>query len=1577
MQLKIFTVTIGAEISNETVLESLLELTLQDSINPQIVHTDLEVTVSNGHLLEESPLSAPRLLRVLQLLSKTIIVKVSGEQNIDDLELIVTDMYPYTRSETAPMEKNYKPLHNMYIGQGNPENDANYTAPFRTKLLNINLHSIIDAELQFSYDSSINIIFSDDKNPIRLVNSRWSLNENGILAILADRRQTKDTNTYSEKAFYRTELIPAYNSIPLVTFNGLLIGGQLPGGGYRYFFRYVTADGAESDICEESRLVEVHKGDKPTNSVGVQSSERTTLYSSFTLTNLDNSFFGIRVYYTVAAGESNAIITAYKINSPFLIRDGKCEIVHNGIEPVTLIEKNSLLITYSDIARAKTIGASNNRLLAANIDLEGLYLEEDAIRAASVEIYENEFDIKHSLDIKGDQNENYANPIFTYEKLGYWKGETYELGVILVSGRAQSVVYPLHGIDNFRGNAVYNQDLLGNLNSEFYEQGENSLGVYRTNDSLAGLWTVDEKDITFKGTHLKAKINYLLQFPEGKVSKQLEYDTGLSIVYDTYRGRYFIDGITSLNASSGVPYLIDMKPELPAPSSSTTLYFSNIDGTASSFLLTTEGTVLSGHAIKAETVLTDQCGTDTIKPAYDGFFFVRRIRKKDKLAQGIMTAAATIPIVSTVHPDSAAAIAGNWTGIGINSPEFNNSVTIVPTPKALMPFGTESFNWEAVKKSGVIDFVVRAPILNYEDMNSWAFYCPDIDCAPQQAATEFDSGKKGVSIRTDVIPTVFEFISKDSLVKNQPIYLKIAGDFEDVNNYQWKFEVDATFVETGSFNPADRSFSAMIDRHLYIWQDKAVNAYPNYTAYIDIAHDANENVFKPDNKIFRSAVLGMYGDEEKLTEKNDTASTSDTLPRIDSWMWEGRAPGNSINYGRYVGIRIPSYEVGLEALNMIPSFTDDSSNYPWNNRKYESSLTTTKMTDDPTQSYGHIVDIYNSVNGTHLTGPAWASKYAGDESSYYTSISRRYSMDEFPTDSQTALFIDLYGGDCYLGQQWKQVWSPRGIPEFPHATEMDPFRIDRRALGLLSYGFAIPIPVQSNYNFNIRTRDKSNATEYNLLKRERSFLPLKKEIRGDKLVETGTFQFGYDVNAIPSAPYYRLNSFSPYIKLLFPNRVYASNPGIESVFWNGFTVFTGLNFKDYNSEHGYISKIVVLNNYTFLIYHHGIAQIGVNERSMVSGDTGGVFTDSVDVLSPKSNVISDKYGSQHLHSVTTSIAYVYGVDAINKKIWRVNPKGVTLLSDLKIQALLTEIIDEMQAAAEHNNGVFDIYTHYDVLKNDISFTFNVKDSFGTPLAARTLIYSETLSVWVTETNDTRNFLFKSNEDRYSFNAMTDLGGLYKYYRGETNPENSYYNKFYGTVYDASIKFNIIDNPGIAKVFENMFIISNDAMPYAANYTIENIKGEKTQTFIPYTNVAYIVPGVEVSGNVDEDFFTLNDPAPILKWTGELLDAGDFLTIGGDYFVCMGQDGDMLYVDRFLTKAYASKALMLGYKNSIRIATASYEDTFTKITIRTLESGSPSKLYTPRGKHTQVELLYEGMAPLFLDKVITSYSTSHS
>ena len=66
-----------------------------------------------------------------------------------------------------------------------------------TELLNFSLNNPVQIEIQPSYDGSVNLILNDDRNPPRLINSRFSTKELNTYEIV-DRIGDNDTNIYDD-----------------------------------------------------------------------------------------------------------------------------------------------------------------------------------------------------------------------------------------------------------------------------------------------------------------------------------------------------------------------------------------------------------------------------------------------------------------------------------------------------------------------------------------------------------------------------------------------------------------------------------------------------------------------------------------------------------------------------------------------------------------------------------------------------------------------------------------------------------------------------------------------------------------------------------------------------------------------------------------------------------------------------------------------------------------------------------------------------------------------------------------------------------------------------------------------------------------------------------------------------------------------------------------------------------------------------------------------------------------------------------------------------------------------------------
>jgi len=151
-----------------------------------------------------------------------------------------------------------------------------------------------------------------------------------------------------------------------------------------------------------------------------------------------------------------------------------------------------------------------------------------------------------------------------------------------------------------------------------------------------------------------------------------------------------------------------------------------------------------------------------------------------------------------------------------------------------------------------------------------------------------------------------------------------------------------------------------------------------------------------------------------------------------------------------------------------------------------------------------------------------------------------------------------------------------------------------------------------------------------------------------------------------------------------------------------------------------------------VVFEHAIGIAVVNERILAgSGDGEPVFINTKNVLPEELTIISDTYGTQWGDSVVKSEAgYVYGVDTIAKKIWRVKGEQLEILSDFKVNKFLVDNITLGERELYPIIGLKDVKTHYNNNKKDVIFTF-YDDVYKDEEKVWSLCYNELLGEFVT------------------------------------------------------------------------------------------------------------------------------------------------------------------------------------------------------------------------------------------------------
>ena len=260
------------------------------------------------------------------------------------LELEGSQTNSYTLNKTGALQNAYMPLQNLIT-----KDDI---GDFTTFGLNFDPHNPVDIIVTDEYDGSQNLIINDDVNDPRLINTRLSVQENHTFLIPEHSGNTV-TNVYDDNTLDRDiSLLKLYNTIPTLTFNGLVEGGSFPCGSYVFYFKLSDADGNMTNTIQESGIVQMHIGpiNSPKVRMGMQD-ENSEKSASFTLEGIDAGFDYIRVFYErVSSDNSGAVVPLYyMIDQNFPIINGKAELTLTGEEQTLSVSKSDIQNEFADI----------------------------------------------------------------------------------------------------------------------------------------------------------------------------------------------------------------------------------------------------------------------------------------------------------------------------------------------------------------------------------------------------------------------------------------------------------------------------------------------------------------------------------------------------------------------------------------------------------------------------------------------------------------------------------------------------------------------------------------------------------------------------------------------------------------------------------------------------------------------------------------------------------------------------------------------------------------------------------------------------------------------------------------------------------------------------------------------------------------------------------------------------------------------------------------------------------------------------------------------------------------------------
>lgn len=267
-------------------------------------------------------------------------------------------------AQEGDMAHEYGPLRNVITSDGK-------IVEFDTDEIDVDLNNPLNIECQPSYDGTVNLIINDDKNPPRIINTRFSKIEDNKYKII-NRNQLEQTNLYKEGEIDRqTRLFRNLNSIPKIDLLRVANAGQMLGGNYTFYIKFADDDYNQTDVVCESGIVSIFKGypSKPESVQGALKDEKTDKSATLQISNIDTSFSKFYLYFVRETSDTNgvSITKAGMITEPYMITSNSATVTITGFEDVTDISVEELNIQYNLVTAAKTQAQVQNMLFLGNV----------------------------------------------------------------------------------------------------------------------------------------------------------------------------------------------------------------------------------------------------------------------------------------------------------------------------------------------------------------------------------------------------------------------------------------------------------------------------------------------------------------------------------------------------------------------------------------------------------------------------------------------------------------------------------------------------------------------------------------------------------------------------------------------------------------------------------------------------------------------------------------------------------------------------------------------------------------------------------------------------------------------------------------------------------------------------------------------------------------------------------------------------------------------------------------------------------------------------------------------------------
>ena len=1246
---------------------------------------------------------------------------------------------------------------------------------FITDELKFSLEHPVHIVPQHSYDGSVNLIINDGINIPRLINSRFSTTGKNTYEVV-DRKGNNDTNIYDqgEQFDIDTSLYKRVVKIPKINFKGVYSGGNLKVGNYHFYFKLSDADGNETDFVGESSLVSVFIGFNEYFAVQTgQKNENSFKQVSFQLSNIDSSYDYVYVYYsrsTAEAGEN--MQTQYaKIDKKFLVNNAEiCNVIITGFEDIIELSASDINLSYNTVDSVVTSATCQNMLFLANVhkpDIPYNELQDLSLRFLPYlkqETYTVDVDQNYIISTS---NKGYLDPLFIYNKTGYWGKEIYRFGIVYILPNGElSPVFNIRGgynIHEFGQSGTYQEQLAVQENPQYIDNQYTDIPVYinKGDNKERNYINYNEESYTLLG--YDNSDNY--ENVKGVVSFQPTKDTNTIYSIDIrvddttiqelkkYVKGYFFVRQTRIPTilAQGITIGIDKEAKTPTIP------------TADGFL-----SELSESLSMTHVTTSDINDVNFISEGFLNRYSFEFKKKSSSLFGKILKAVAigvgvvALAAATVFTAGAAAAVAAGATMAGAVTAGASTLGTIAGTiagtvglGAGLGTAGTLAVGAGAVGAAAGLSVATAGGIQELRYGIASIFAKKTLNGRATQAPSGYKIAETESS-RKLTQDFRNRFIPKDS--DSNYVAGILCPDYEvDQAKYNQIFTGNEHLVElTNSqnincLNGHSYNYFTNNDRHFYVpaYYDRNVNT--SYSVKIIPVPD-NTKCVGVDDMLFRSrageaeeawryeCIAEDYKSE--YSKKNDTED-SETISnkQINTDIIRG-------SFGPYLAFNDKDNKFQpAETVNIyIPGYSTANMQSYFYLRMIDSS------------TFNAITERYDiSESDKYLINPP--SNIVGQE------------------DRSCGYQFNAYRGDCYLCQFTHRVNRNFNDPSAPYNDEIvdentwkenyDPNNTEKYEqinlgdVNAIQLGMWVTFKVRSSNNLNIRTLDASNVDEMAMCGHPRGYYPyLPMSTEGTyKHPESQVYNKGF-TKSLSERWNFELPDV-PYIKNWFGTRIMYSDIHVNDAYKNGFRVFQGTHYRDYTREYGEIVKLVSLESNLLCVFEHGVALIPVNERAVAGEGAGGnIYINTSNVLPENPKIISDMFGSQWPESILKvpgktgdSAQYVYGVDTVAKKIWRTDGNTLTCISDFRVQEFLNKNITLGERELTPKIGIRNVKTVYNAFKRDVLFTF-YDNTYGFEEKVWNLCWNELLQKFITFYSWVPSYMENINNMPFSFDRNT-------------------------------------------------------------------------------------------------------------------------------------------------------------------------------------------------------------------------------